>query len=217
MLEKIDLQLLAEPGAADPGTGNPQLAATGTPPAASQTPPASVTFTPAQTEEINRIATERSQRAEQSALKSYFQQQGMTEEQATEAIKAYKEANKSKLTPEAQAQIDAANKQAADAMNQANSVLIKADATVQAAVLQIRADRLDTVMSLADISKIKVTDGKVDSAAVKTALEAVLAKFPEWKSTGEPFQNPVLPTNGGQAQPGNDDALRKAMGLPPKK
>jgi len=217
MLKHVNLQLLAAPGAADPGTGNTPPAAPATPPAAPATPPASVTFTADQLNEIDRITTERTTRASQAALKSYFEQQGMTADQATEAIKAYKETNKSKLSPEAQAQIEAANTKATEALKQADATLIKADATVQAGQLQIRADRLDTVLSMADISKVKVTDGKVDSAAVKAALEAVLTKFPEWKGTGEPINSPVLGTNGGKVLTGEDAALRKAMGLPPAK
>ncbi|MDD2542539.1 MAG: hypothetical protein PHH28_16080 [Desulfuromonadaceae bacterium] len=206
---------MAEPAAGDPGSGGTPPAAT--PPAATPAPSASVTFTADQLNEIDRITTERTTRASQAALKSYFQQQGMTEDQATEAIKVYKETNKSKLSPEAQAQIEAANTKATEALTQANTILIKADATVQSSALQIRADRIETVLSMADISKVKVTDGKVDSAAVKTALEAVLVKFPEWKSTTEPITNPVLPTNGGKATAGDDAALRKAMGLAPAK
>ena len=61
-------------------------------------------------------------RAEQAALRSYFQQQGLTDEQALDAIKSYKEANKTKISPEAQA----------------NAVLIRADVTIQAGTLQIR-------------------------------------------------------------------------------
>jgi len=214
MLKHINLQLLAEPAAGDPGSGSTPPAAPATPPAAQPTPPASVTFTADQLTEIDRITTERAARVNQSALKSYFQGQGMTEEQAAEAIKVYKETNKSKLTPEAQAQIEAANTKAAEAMSQANTILIKADATIQAATLQIRADRMETVMSMADFKAVKVTDGKVDAAAVKTALEAVLAKFPEWKTTTDPNSTPGFKVGAGDNATGaNEAALRRAFGL----
>lgn len=214
MLKHINLQLLAEPSAADPGTGTPAAPAA-TSPAVSATP--TVTFTPDQLAEIDKMTATRTTRAEQSALQSYFQQQGLSETQAAEAIKSYKETNKSKVTPEAQALIDAANQKAADAMTQANATLIKADATIQAGTLQIRADRIDTVLSMADISKVKVTDNKVDSAAVKAAIEAVLAKFPEWKTEGTPPASGFRVGADGKTTTGSDDeALRRAFGLKPK-
>ena len=206
-------------GAGDPGTGAP--AATppqGTPPAGSAQPPAPVTFTAAQLAEIDRITGERTSRAEQGALKSYFTQQGLSEEQAAEAIKAYKEANKAKVTPEAQALIDAANQKATEALTQANTVLIKADATVLAGTLQIRSDRVDTILGMADMSKVKVEDGKVDSAAVKAALEAVLARFPEWKTEGSTPSTPGfrVGSDGGQPAGADENALRRAFGLKPR-
>jgi len=222
MLKRINLQLLAEPAptAANSGSGGtpPAAAAPATPPAASATPPASVTFTADQLTEIDRITTERTTRASQAALKSYFQQQGMTEEQAASAIAAYKSEQAKKMTPEAQAAVDAAQQQAQQAMAAANAILIKADATIQAAGLQIRTDRLDTVLSMADFKAVKVADGKVDSAAVKTAVEAVLTKFPEWKTTTDPNQQQQTPgfkIGAGDNQAGaTDAAMRRAFGLP---
>lgn len=45
-------------------------------------------------EQAEEIATARAQRAEQAALKSYFQQQGMTEDQVRQALADYKEKQK---------------------------------------------------------------------------------------------------------------------------
>lgn len=56
-------------------------------------PTASGSYSYAQAEEI---ATARAQKAERAALASYFKQQGLDEDQVTEAIKAYKAAQKAK-------------------------------------------------------------------------------------------------------------------------
>lgn len=206
MLRHINLQLLAEspPAAGDPGGSQPPA------------PPASVSFTPEQLAEIDRIATERTERASNAALKSYFQQQGLSQEQAAEAIKTYKDTQSSKLSPEAQAQIDAANQRAAEALTQANNVLVQAEARMQASSLGIRPDRLDTVMEMAKLSEVKVKDGKVESEATKKALEKVLERFPEWKVDA---QQPGFRVGGdGSSNPGPDDSvLRRAFGLPPTK
>lgn len=63
------------------------------------------TFSFAQAEEI---ANARAERAERSALKSYFQQQGMTEDQVTQAIASYKEQQKKSQPDVAQLQKDLA-------------------------------------------------------------------------------------------------------------
>ena len=52
---------------------------------------------------------------------------------------------------------------------------------------------------------------------IKAVLEGALKVMPELKRTSEPIQTGVAPTNGGNAIAGDEDALRKAMGLPPKK
>lgn len=217
MLKNVNLQLLAEPAAGDPGSGGTPPAAT--PPAASSTPPASVTFTADQLAEIDRITTERTTRASQAALKSYFQQQGMTEDQAAEAIRTYKDTKAKELPPSAAEAIAAEKKRADDAIAAANMTLIKASAQVMAATpdIGVRADRIETVLNMAKLGDIKVTDNVVDQAAVKAALEAVVKQFPEWKATSQPNQPGFqVGGNGGTPPAADDAALRKAFGLPIK-
>ena len=212
MIKRLNLQLLAEPAAGDPGGGTPPAP----PEAGNPAPTAGVSFSPDQMAAIDKIASERSQRAEQSALRSYFQQQGLSDDQAAEAIKAYKESQKSKLPPEAAAQIEAADKRAAEALAQASTVLVQAEARIQASTLGIRPDRIDAVFEHAKLSEVKVKDGKVDSEGAKKALEAVLTKFPEWKVEAQ--QPGFRVGSDGNNKPGSDDdVLRRAFGLPPKK
>ena len=61
------------------------------------------TYSYAQAEEI---ATARAERAERSALKSYFQQQGMTEQQVNQAISDYKDQQKKNQPDTAKLQKD---------------------------------------------------------------------------------------------------------------
>lgn len=71
-------------------------------------------------EQAEEIANARAARAEQAALKSYFQQQGMTQEQINQAISDFKEkqnANKPDIT-KIQQQLDAANKKNAEYENE---------------------------------------------------------------------------------------------------
>lgn len=47
----------------------------------------------------------------------------------------------------------------------------------------VRHDRIDDVIGKSELAEISVDDdGKVDGAAITKAIEAVLAKYPEWKA-----------------------------------
>ena len=89
MRKRILLNIFDEP--AGTAAGNDPAPA-GTQSAQQQAAPAG-TYSFAQAEEI---ATARAQKAERSALASYFRQQNLSEEQVTEAIAAYKAAQKAK-------------------------------------------------------------------------------------------------------------------------
>lgn len=90
MYRKINLQLFADGG--EGSTGN-QGGNAVTSKAGSVNTGAAYSF-----EQAEEIANARAQRAEQEALKSYFQQQGMTEEEVRAALADYK-TNKEKQKP----------------------------------------------------------------------------------------------------------------------
>lgn len=190
------------------------------------TEPNPVTFTPEQTEEMNRIADSRAERARTSALKDYFKQQGMTEEEVSEALNAYKAEQAKKKTPQQIA--DEAN----IAIENANKRLILAECKVQAAALGISASNISGVIKLAEgLDAIKVNDnGEVDSESIKKALEDVIKNYPGMRGTTQQSlgggSNPQEP---GGDKPGsfgaslakstndknknNQDALNKLYGI----
>jgi len=91
--KKIDLQLFEDGGGAGPG-GQGGNAGNGNGGQGN----AGATYSFEQAEEI---ANARAQRAEQAALRSYFQQQGMTQEEATQALAQFRqqrEANKPNIS-----------------------------------------------------------------------------------------------------------------------
>ena len=69
-------------------------------------------------EDLDRIVSERSDRAGKAAMRSYFQQQGMTEEETNQAIQSYKAAKAKELPPEAAQAIAKEKKRAEDAISQ---------------------------------------------------------------------------------------------------
>ena len=220
MLKNINLQLLAEPGAADPGTGTAGQAQAADPAGTangSQNPGAQID--PA---EVERIAAKKAEQAQRAALRSYFQQQGMTEAEAEEAIKSYKdtktaqaEKDKGNLTA-MQKKAEEAEKRAAEIEARSFVDLIEAKAESVASQLGIDPAKLEFIKL--DFSKVGKTDaGKPKLEDIKAVLEGALKVMPELKSSTEPINKAVLPTNGGKATGGDDEALRRAFGLPPKK
>ena len=223
-MKKMKLQLFAESGTANSGAENngngtnPNTEGNGgTDGAASGN---KQTYTQ---EDLDKIVTERTGRAEKSALKSFFQQKGLTEDEANAAIEAYKktkaeQAEASKNDAKAQAdRADAAEKSAQEAIAKANAVLIKANAQIQAANLGVKSNKLDYVVKMADLTKITIDDdGNPDEAAIKAAVEQVLKDVPELKDSKE-SSGFKIGADGNKDQGGEDDSIRAAFGLPPKK
>ena len=220
-MHKMNLQLFAEPGAANSGTGEPAPTQPADPTGTGNGAPDAGTpqIDPAK---VDEIAAKKAEQAQRAALRSYFQQQGMTETEAEAAIKAYKdqkaaqdEKDKGNLTA-MQKKADEAEKRVAELEAQAFADLVEAKSEALAATLGIDPAKLAYIRL--DFSKVGKTDtGKPKAADIKAVLEGALKVMPELKRTSEPIQTGVAPTNGGNAIAGDEDALRKAMGLPPKK
>ena len=102
--------------------------------------PSAVTFTPEQMAEANRIAEERAQRASGAALKAYFQQQGMTEDEAKAALDAYKAQKAAEKTPE---QVAQEARQTADTrVSAAKQAVLRLSAQAAASALGIKPERV---------------------------------------------------------------------------
>lgn len=106
-----------------------------------------------------------------------------TEERRKAKAEAEEEARKAQMSEaerlkaekaEAEAKAEAA-RAAADAR------ALKADLKVAAAAAGVKAERLDYVLRLVDITSIPVTDGEPDQKAIKDAIGRILTDFPELK------------------------------------
>lgn len=119
-------------------------------------------------EQAEEIANARAQRAEQSALRSYFQQQGMTQEQITQAIADFKEKQKANQPniAQMQADLDAAN--AKNAQYENEKILSGKG---------VKQEDLDYVI-------FKVNKLVTDKKDFKTAAEEFLKENPRFLSTG---------------------------------
>lgn len=149
---------------------------------------------------------------EDTALKAYFKQQGLSQQEAEQAMAAFK-AEKAKNQPD----VDAMQTQLSQAQAAALQAQIESAATMTAVSIGIDAKTIPYVLKLADLSGTAGQDGKINEEAVKNALNKVLEDVPALKpqAVGTAGFVQVGAAGGGSGQQPNnsEDALKKAFGL----
>lgn len=145
---------------------------------------------------------------EETALKAYFKQQGLTQEQAQQAINDFK-AQQAANTPDAAA-LQAQVVQAQTAQRQAE---IQSVATMAAVELGLDAKTIPYVLKMADLSKVTGEDGQINNetllAALKQVLDDVPALKPQASGTGGFVQVGAAGNASNQTQ---DDQLAMIFG-----
>lgn len=162
-MRKFDLQLFADDG--EGGSGSVQGGSVGNGNGSQGTSAGGTgnhaTYSYEQAEEI---ANARAQRAEQSALRSYFQQQGMTQEEVTQALNDYRERQRANKPDVAALQSELAAEKAKTAQYENEKVL---------AAKGVKADDLDYVA-------FKVNQLVTDKKDFKTAADDFLKANPRF-------------------------------------
>lgn len=130
---------------------------------------------------------------EDTALKAYFKQQGLSQEEAEKAMEVFK-TEKAKNTPDAAAmQEEIAREKAL-----AQKALVEKEATMTAVSLGLDAKTIPYVLKLADLSNVTGKDGKINEEAVKTALNKVLEDVPQFKPANKELNGFQIGGSGGQ-------------------
>ena len=113
---------------------------------------------------------------EDTALKAYFKQQGLSQEEVEQAIATFKQ-QKAAQQPDVAALTQTA--QAAQAA--AQQAMLDKEATLAAISLGLDAKTIPYVLKMADLSQAIGQDGKVNTEALNTALNKVLEDVPALK------------------------------------
>lgn len=195
----MNLQLFAEGGEGGSGT-NPPAPPTQTPP--TQTPPA-IDYVRIQQMLEGTLAAK-----EDTALKAYFKQQGMSEEEMKQAIAAFKQ-QKAANQPDInalQGQVAEAQSKLEEAQQLAQQARLQNAATMAAVSLGIDAKTIPYVLRMADLAQAMGKDGKINEEALKTALNKVLEDVPALK--------PQTSTSSGFIQVGAGNNPSPAPGEP---
>lgn len=173
----MNLQLFAEPaggvaGAGAGGGAEPPAAgqASQNQPAAQNQPPA-IDYAKIQQMLEGTLAAK-----EDVALKAYFKQQGLSQQEAEQAMSAFKQ-QKAANQPD----VGAIQAQLAQAQAAAQEAQIQSAATMAAVSLGIDAKTIPYVLKMADLSQVVGQDGKINEETVKAELNKVLEAVPALK------------------------------------
>ena len=163
-------------------------------------------------EQLDSMVNAREQRAANSALKSFFEQQGMTGEEITQAIESYK-SNREKNKPD----INAITAQAEQYKAEALRAKIESQATLEALKLGVDTSAVQYVLRMADFTAVTDDKGSIDGEKLKCAVSKVLEDVPQLKKDvkASGFTQIGAGTNDTK-QESETDKIRKAFGLKPK-
>lgn len=148
---------------------------------------------------------------EDTALKAYFKQQGLSQQEAEQAIATFKQ-QKAKNTPD----VSAMQAQMTQMQAVAQEAQVQSTATMVAVTLGISAKSIPYVLKMADLSNVVGQDGKINEETLKSALNKVLEDVPALKpqasgTTG--FVQVGASSNGGSGQQTNQvDQLSSIFG-----
>ena len=188
----MKLQFFAEEGEEGSNSSNPQQ----------QTTPQVPEF---DYEKLASLINGKQSVTEDTVLKSYFKQQGLSKDEMDSAIAAFKK-QKAESTP------DIAQLQA-DKTKAEQQALIEAKAQMIAFTLGIGAKTIPYVLKLADLSQLSLDSKDEDVQAVlNKVLEDVPALKPAQDASSSGFKQVGAPSGGNNSSQ-TDEALKRAFGI----
>lgn len=150
---------------------------------------------------------------EDTVLKSYFKEQGLSADEMKQAIGAFKE-QKAKNTPDiAKMQSDVENADKAKLIAEVNQ-----SATLEAVKQGVDIASIPYVLKMADFSAVS-TDGKINTEKLTEAVKKVLDDIPALKAKASENAGSVQKIGGDGNGNKNltEDALRGIFGIKSKK
>ena len=165
---------------------------------------------------IEAMINKGTQQKENAILKSFFEQQGMTEDEVKSAISSYKaeQGKKAEEQKIAYANMQAENEQLKAQILQNN---INAKATDIGLDMGVDKNAVGYLIKMADLSKAVNEKNEISEEAIKNAFEEVLKNVPALKASVN--SNTGFKVGADSVQQENDktNMLRKVAGLPPLK
>ncbi len=163
---------------------------------------------------IEQMINKGVQQKESAILKSYFEQQGMTEDEIKTAVADYK-ANKTKKAEEdktASANMQAENEQL---RAQLREYTINAKALDIGLDMGVDKNAVAYLVKMADLSKVMNEKGEVSEEAIKNAFEQVLKDVPALKASKNSNEGFKVGADSYKEENDKTNMLRRVAGLPP--
>lgn len=161
---------------------------------------------------IQGMIDSRNSKTEDNVLKSYFQSQGLSEDEMKQAINSFKtqreENNKNQIleTNTLKENLDKAN-------NKALKIEIEKQAILQALSLDIDSKSIPYVVKLADFSNVSDENGAINSESIKNAMQKVLEDVPALKKASPDLGDLKIGADGSQSSESNlDSTLSRIFG-----
>lgn len=211
LLFSLDIQLFAEGDGAGAGGEGGEGSGSSTADASGTQSSAQIDY-----EQLADVISRRTSGTEDKVLQGYFKQQGLSSEQAAEAIRQYKESQKQKRDDEVN-RVRNMEQENARLKLQIQNADIDKEITTLATKEGVSAEKLPFLLKMVEREGIIDQEGKLQSDKAKAALETVLKAFPEFKgsASGSGIQ-PLVGGNGGSGNGGasaTDAALDAIFGI----
>lgn len=165
-------------------------------------------------EKLASILDGRQRATEESVLKGYFKEQGLTGEEMAQAIDAFKQDRASKQPDVAgmEQSIASLQREVEQANRLTNLAKIENAVIVEAAKMGIDPKAIPYLTRMADLSDVG-TDGKVDAAKVAAAIGKVLDDLPSLKPSAEQRGFRIGGEGGKDEKQADDAKLRAIFGV----
>ena len=146
-------------------------------------------------EKLASIVSGKQTVTEDTVLKNYFKQQGLSQEEATQAIQQFKD-QKAKNTPD----VAGIQTQLTQAQALAQKEAVEKAAILEAVGLGLDSKTIPYVLKMADFAEVTGQDGKINNEALKNAINKVLEDVPQLKPTQENQKGFQIGGGGNQQQ-----------------
>ena len=165
---------------------------------------------------IEAMINKGTQQKENAILKSFFEQQGMTEDEVKTAISSYKaeQGKKAEEQKTAYANMQAENEQLKAQILQSN---INAKATDIGLDMGVDKNAVAYLIKMADLSKAVNEKNEISEEEIKKAFDEVLKNVPALKASQNSNTGFKVGADNNQAENDKTNMLRKVAGLPPLK
>lgn len=161
-------------------------------------------------DKLASVIAGKQQVTEDTVLKNYLKNQGLSGDELNQAIATFKE-QKAKNTPDPVA----LQQQVASAQQQAQQAIIERDAYMLSGDLGVDAKTMPYLLKMADFKDVVGEDGNVAQDKLKEALNKVLTDIPQLKQQNQNASGFRFGVSGNQQQAGNatDEALDRIFGV----